>query len=695
MPKKDTSGTEQAFEREEKYLKAQLLRARDDHNRRLEAIQLSKLGTLYRKNKAFDRAIDHYRKVLAIDKENSFALDGLGMSYFQQGDYGRAIEWFDKQLNPVVAMNNLCRAYRHKGEYREAIGFARRVLDKDPEDVIAMNELGILHRLLGEYDESIGWFGRCLELRPNDKQALDGLGITCREMGDFDVSIGWFEKKLRHYPNDKQALDGLGITCREKGDFDAAIGCFQRLLRLEPNSKHALDGLGITCRAQGDYAAAIGWFQKKLQHYPNDKQALDGLGITCRERGNFDAAIDWFERKLRHYPNDKEALDGLGITCREQGNYGAAIGWFEKKLKLHPNDAYARRGLTATYRRMGAAPKAVQLLKQHLYGAPGDRVAREQLEIISREYEKQEKTQEALEIAEFLRETGRVTSAPEKVSLPETQTMPDFHPEKGKQEPSENRIQRLQKQLDEQAAALVRSRQRDSLGVMASGLAHEIMQPVQTVLLAAENCRASAAEQGLDAPFLDRSLDRIARMAKRIDHIVNHLHVLSRERKPRREPLALDAVVADVFSLFDQQLKSRGIRVEQKITEDLPPVFMDRVQLEQVFINLISNARDALEQSGRGEKIITVRAEARGAALEAVFADTGAGIAPENAPRVFEPFFTTKEKGVGLGLHIVQEILREYDGAIRAGGLPDGGAVFTFDLPLYQGGDTPKQEEAL
>nr|VFK31741.1 MAG: His Kinase A (phospho-acceptor) domain-containing protein [Candidatus Kentron sp. MB]VFK75637.1 MAG: His Kinase A (phospho-acceptor) domain-containing protein [Candidatus Kentron sp. MB] len=245
-------------------------------------------------------------------------------------------------------------------------------------------------------------------------------------------------------------------------------------------------------------------------------------------------------------------------------------------------------------------------------------------------------------------------------------------------------IRRLQQELSEKQKALVRSQQLSSLGVMASGLAHEIMQPVQSILLTAQNCRAETEESGLDAPYLMEDLDRIIQLAQRIDPVIEHLRLLARDQAPRSEPLALESLVADVFSLFGQQLKTHGVRVAQQFPPGLPPVFMDRVQLEQVFINLITNAREALEQGACQEKVITVRAEAREEAVAVEFSDTGCGIAPDNLDRLFEPFFTTREKGVGLGLHIVRDILTASGGLIQAGGAPDQGAIFTLLIPQYR-----------
>ena len=674
----------------------------------MEIIQLSKLGTLYCRNGDFKQAIAHHQKVLELEKENSFAFGGLGMTYFGMGDYDQAIIWFSKQLNPIVAMTNLCRAYRHKGDYREGIRFARRVLDKDPENVIAMNELGILHRQLREYDESIHWFEKYRELKPYDKQPLDGLGITCREMGDYDQSIRWFQKQLEHDPNNKQALDGLGITCREMGDYDQSIRWFQKQLEHDPNNKQALDGLGITCREMGDFEQSIRWFQKKLDHDPNNKQALDGLGITCREMGDYDQSIRWFQKKLDHDPNDKQSLDGLGITCREMGDYDQsiqwyrkqldhdpnnkqaldglgitcrekgdfdqAIRWFEKLSKVDPGSSYAQRGLATTYRRMGATAEAVQLLKQRLYVAPGDRAARRQLTILSEEYEKQGETQAAKEIVDFLRESKPAVAASGAAI-----------PSEARQE-SENldqRAARLQKEVDKSQQLLQRFQRLGGLGVMVSSMAHEIMQPLQLILMTAQNCQRDIAREHPEVSFVSADLSDISAMAKRIDDIVRHLRELSRGHKVRRGAVAVNEALEATLKLFGEQFKARGIEIRREFALNLPSVFADRMQLEQAFINLLVNARDALEE--QTTKCITVRTAASDGHVEIVFSDTGCGILPAQLGEIFDPFFTTKgEDGTGLGLYIVRETILGFEGDIRADSTPGQGTEFIIRFPIME-----------
>lgn len=232
----------------------------------------------------------------------------------------------------------------------------------------------------------------------------------------------------------------------------------------------------------------------------------------------------------------------------------------------------------------------------------------------------------------------------------------------------------------------MRSRQMATLGVMASGLAHEIAQPLQLILAVSQNCIRDIQSKAIDTEGTLADLDRIATTTKRIDKIVNHLHVLSRERKPKLEAVDVNSVIENSFIMFHQQLKSRSIKVERDFTDDLPPVKADTVQLEQVFINLINNAREALEEVE--DKTIIISTEAQNSQVQVRFQDNGKGIDPADSPQIFDAFFTTKEEGVGLGLYITRDIIHSYGGTITAQSDGNEGTTFLIQLPIAEEEET-------
>jgi two-component system NtrC family sensor kinase len=181
-------------------------------------------------------------------------------------------------------------------------------------------------------------------------------------------------------------------------------------------------------------------------------------------------------------------------------------------------------------------------------------------------------------------------------------------------------------------------------------------------------------------------LRRIEAQTSRMTAIITHLRDFSRQSKGKRQEMDLNHVVAQAFTFVGQQLKLRNIAVVQSLDSALPRVWGDPFQIEQVLLNLVTNARDAIEGTGVGSGTLTVRTEHLADDRIALsVTDSGPGIPPEVQPRIFDPFFTTKEvgKGTGLGLSICHGIMQEHRGEIQVESpvADDRGTRITLLLP--------------
>jgi len=226
---------------------------------------------------------------------------------------------------------------------------------------------------------------------------------------------------------------------------------------------------------------------------------------------------------------------------------------------------------------------------------------------------------------------------------------------------------------------LVQAEKLATIGQMAPGIAHELNNPLTGILTAAN----MLARRDLD----DRSrrlVDQLTEEAHRIETLSHNLMSYSRPSKEEMFPLDLRAVVVDSLSFSRYEIQRGQVEVEVKIPAGLPPVYGIKDQLQQVFINLLTNASHACAEKGRGH--ITISAQPAGTdAVEVRVQDTGTGIQPENLPRLFDPFFTTKPEGhgTGLGLSIVSEIISRHHGSVRAESVPGEGSTFILTLPVY------------
>ena len=236
----------------------------------------------------------------------------------------------------------------------------------------------------------------------------------------------------------------------------------------------------------------------------------------------------------------------------------------------------------------------------------------------------------------------------------------------------------------ELAERLAQSSKLAQLGEMATGMAHELNQPLAAISLAAENAQRELARLTMSAPRLSRRLDVILEMADRASGLIDHMRVFGRTGGGPSAPVEIPAAVAKAMSLIAVKLRDSRVRVRLDLPKSLPPVLAKTVPLEQVLINLFSNACDAyLERAeAEGARDIVVAGEVAEGMVQITVADRAGGIAEAVMGQIFQPFLTTKPvgSGTGLGLSISYGIIAELGGSIEVCNR-DGGAWFVIRLP--------------
>jgi len=223
---------------------------------------------------------------------------------------------------------------------------------------------------------------------------------------------------------------------------------------------------------------------------------------------------------------------------------------------------------------------------------------------------------------------------------------------------------------------LVQADKLSSIGLLAAGVAHEVNTPLAVISTYAQMLAKQVAGDSQKSLILEK----IAKQTFRASEIVNSLLNFSRTSTTSLGDVNLNRVIQETLSLLEHQLQKSGIAVETGLDPNLPPIHGNSGKLQQVFLNLFLNARDAMPAGGRLE-VRTWRG-ASGARIEV--ADTGQGIAPEHVHRIYDPFFTTKaaRKGTGLGLSVTYGIIQEHGGSIEVSNRRDGGARFRIELPF-------------
>jgi signal transduction histidine kinase len=222
-----------------------------------------------------------------------------------------------------------------------------------------------------------------------------------------------------------------------------------------------------------------------------------------------------------------------------------------------------------------------------------------------------------------------------------------------------------------------------SIGLLAAGVAHEVNTPLAVISsyaqLLSKNVNGDAKTADL--------LDKITRQTFRASEIVNNLLNFSRTSASEFSDVDINRVIRETLALLEHQLKTSRIQVQSELFPNLPTIHGNAGKLQQVFLNLFLNAKDAMAGSGGTLRITT----SNGSGVLVSISDTGPGISPEHISKIYDPFFTTKTvpregqaRGTGLGLSVTYGIIQEHAGKIRVESLPGRGATFHLEFPLIR-----------
>jgi two-component system, LuxR family, sensor kinase FixL len=223
-----------------------------------------------------------------------------------------------------------------------------------------------------------------------------------------------------------------------------------------------------------------------------------------------------------------------------------------------------------------------------------------------------------------------------------------------------------------------------TLSELSGALAHELNQPLAIIMSNAEAAQQLLGHPAPDLPEVRAILADIVKADERAGEVIRRLRSLLKRGEPNRQPLAMNQVVRDVVQFMRADLVRRGVAVELALADGLPDIAADRVPLEQVLINIVGNACDAMATNMPGDRTVTIATTAVDDAVAVHVRDAGAGL-PRPPEQVFAPFFTTKANGLGMGLAICRSIISAHGGRLWAEENEDRGATFHMSLPAPMG----------
>jgi C4-dicarboxylate-specific signal transduction histidine kinase len=225
-----------------------------------------------------------------------------------------------------------------------------------------------------------------------------------------------------------------------------------------------------------------------------------------------------------------------------------------------------------------------------------------------------------------------------------------------------------------------------ALSALTTSIAHEINQPLAAVVTNANAALRWLAAQPPDLNEARDCLHRIVRDGNRASEVITRIRSLVKKSDPARTRLDLNAMLREVLAIIEPEARQQRVRVHSELAADLPPVVGDRVQLQQVILNLVMNGVEAMKEVANRPRELLIEScpDGSGAAL-VVVRDSGVGLGAESAGRVFEAFYTTKPEGMGMGLSISRSIIESHGGRLWAEANGDHGATFRFTLPADEG----------
>jgi signal transduction histidine kinase len=238
------------------------------------------------------------------------------------------------------------------------------------------------------------------------------------------------------------------------------------------------------------------------------------------------------------------------------------------------------------------------------------------------------------------------------------------------------------RRAEEERQALAHANRITTMGQLTASIAHEVNQPIAAVVTNAQAALRWLDMQPSDPEEVRQALDRIVRNGRRAGDVIGRIRALVAKAPPRKDRLDISDTIREVIALTRSELRSSGTSLQTQLADGLPLIRVDRIQLQQVMLNLILNAIEAMSRSDEGSRELLISTEEDGAnGVRVAVRDWGPGLKPESLDRLFDAFYTTKPDGMGMGLSICRSIIEAHGGRVWATPNVPQGAVLQFTLP--------------
>lgn len=643
------------------------------------------LGRVHTRLKDYEAALQHlhrslpFRKNLQDRKDEINSLSHIGQAYWELQNYQEAARVFqaaslicDASTDPkqtAAIFNNLGNAYVKTEETHKAMEayiYSLKLKETlgDATDLATVNlNLGNLYYFTANYSGSIVYYNEATRLYGNvgdharQAMVLTNLGATYNALKDFDRAASFHQMALEYFKqhemweNYAKSLNSIGTIFQYKGEYHKAIEIYQTSLGIKSsfNNPESLaythNNLSECSYCLGDYHVALEHTQKSME-YSSQIQSKTLILKNYRQLAKIFAA-------LRDYQNAYEALNNylpldMDVYNEERNKILAeAMAHYETDQK----------------------EKEITRLKtdQHIMEEMFSRQAKDKLRYLRLYRSKLAEVKKRVAIQNKLKQLNA-----------------DL----------EMRINQAVQDYKAQQLLIIQKSKLESLGVMAAGMAHEINQPLSAITMSFNNLRFKARNNELNEAYLEDKTLKIMDDIKRIRSVIDHVRQFSRDQVySDLEHIDIHTAITAAVNLISYDLSKRNIMLRLKLTDQPLIVVGRRYMLEQVFLNLLTNARDAIQEKnpeGRlmgEESVIEIITSRLQDSAEIVFCDNGTGMSDASIAKMFDPFYTTKspERGTGLGLSISYGIITEMGGKIIVCSDPGRYTKIAITLPILEG----------
>ena len=593
------------------------------------------------------------------------ALAYVGIAHYYLGDYQRALR-----------------------QYQQSLRIARRIGDRE-KVANAQNNIGILYYVWGEHDQALDHYFQALKIREemNDAEGTakgyNNLANVYQTAGEYEQALTYYQKSLELYEGigDEQlvasSLNNIGLLHYDLEQYTESLQHYERALAIEREIDDkqgmalSLNNMGMVYDAWRRYRAALAHYREALtiREGLGDRQGvsvcLHNIGTVEVERGEHEQAIEYLTQALsiaEELDAQEIIRDNLLSLSRAQtatGDYEQALVFYQRYKAAHDDIFNEERS-----RQMAAAQ------------------ARYEVDLKDREIEVLRKDQQ---IERFRRNVLLGGAALSLLIFLQLYNRYRF------QKRAHGEIRRKNEAIEKAHAELERAAQDElahvarvaTMGEMAAAFAHELNQPLTAILTNASAGRNLLAVAAPDHDEIAATLADIAEGAERAREIIQRLRDLMRKGEIKRETLDLNETLLAVEALARAEARWHHAALTLELAPDLPPVEGDRIQLQQVLLNLVQNGAAATAVRSGDDRLLVVRSLRRDSnSVTVAVRDAGPPIGDEVFDDMFEPFFTTKPDGLGMGLPICRTIIEAHGGELWAERNRDGGMTVQFTLPV-------------